>query len=148
MYTEQAPHHYFTPDKFRVEATLGTLNYGDWVEQNIALNQTALALAEEEFKHAGGRGMEVAERIDTLRAILEPTIEYDQIPKEEKDWENDHLQFARVLNELLLANAFTPTVLGQLATGMGVEVHEIQGIVKRAEAALEDYIDTNNPPKQ
>ena len=67
-------------------------------------------------------------------------IMYQSIPKQNNAWGNDHLQFARLLNEMSMAGAFTSEVLALLEQSMDVSEEEILTVAERATCAFDEYI--------
>lgn len=72
-YTRDTPHHYFDYAMWQAQVAAGDSqrSYADWVEANLEETRHELSRAETEFEGAGGRGIELAEEIDELRARLD-----------------------------------------------------------------------------
>ena len=77
-YSRTSEHHYFDYAMWQAEARAGDTQrgYGEWVQAQLEQTAEALEQAQETFDNFGGRGIELAEQIDELRARLEePTDE-------------------------------------------------------------------------
>lgn len=68
-----------------------------------------------------------------------PAPPFQPITREADAWQNDHLQFARLLRELDLAGAFTPAMLARLTESMDCEEKAIDQLIGRVTAAYDDY---------
>lgn len=55
-------------------------------------------------------------------------------------WENDMIQFARLITELQLAGAFTAEMLNRLSEQMDLELNDIYEIIERAQITFDKSV--------
>lgn len=56
----------------------------------------------------------------------------------DKNWNNDNIQFARLIAELEASGAFTTSVLRRVTSAMDLETYQVCALIERAQLQWEE----------
>jgi hypothetical protein len=116
------------------------------IKHTVGKLRRALEESGVEIKvHTAYKVLARMEGFRTTEALLAALENNAETPKNIQKWDNNSIQYPRLITEAYMAGVFDPDTMNTIANSMDLESSEVHEIIIRAEKEFEEIKKTKNP---